>query len=229
MRLLVLFDLDHTLIDNGGMSKRIYAEAFQDVTGRVPVQSAVTEGRTDRAIMSDLLRAHGLEMPPWEVVQAGLERAGLANERWLDAHGSVLPGVWSALDVLSGMPGTVVSVLTGNIRANAQVKLKVFGLDRLVDLTVGAFGEEAEDRALLVPAARKRAQLRYPHLVGAPVVLVGDTPRDVRAALDARVHVVAVATGLHSAAELASSGAEAVLEDLRDTGLFLSLLSGFAA
>jgi phosphoglycolate phosphatase-like HAD superfamily hydrolase len=127
------------------------------------------------------------------------------------------------------MPGTVVSVLTGNIRANAQVKLKVFGLDRLVDLTVGAFGEEAEDRALLVPAARERAQLRYPHLVGASVVLVGDTPRDVRAALDARVHVVAVATGLHSAAELASSGAEAVLEDLRDTGLFLSLLSGFAA
>jgi phosphoglycolate phosphatase len=226
--LLVLFDLDHTLIDNGGMSKRVYAQAFQDVAGRVPAQSAVTEGRTDRAIMSDLLRAHGLEMPPWELVQAGLERAGLANEQWLSSHGRVLPGVWSALDALSGMPGVIVSVLTGNIRANAQVKLRVFGLDRLVDPSVGAYGDEAEDRALLVPAARERAQVRYPQLVGAPVVLVGDTPRDVQAALDAHVHVIAVATGVHSAGDLAAAGAGAVLEDLSDTGLFISLLRGLA-
>jgi phosphoglycolate phosphatase len=227
--LLVLFDVDHTLIDNGGMSKQVYADAFTEITGRRPAEPARTEGRTDRSIMLDLLETHGVTSPPWEVVQAALERAGLANEELLLSRGRVLPGVWSALDALTPLPDTVVSVLTGNVRANAYVKLRAFGLDQLLDLPVGAFGEESEDRAMLVPAARTRARTRYPHLADAPVVLVGDTPRDVLAALDAHAHIIAVATGQHSAAELISAGAEAVLEDLRDTDTFTALISSFAA
>lgn len=228
MALLVLFDVDHTLIDNGGVSKRVYADAFAAIAGRLPTEPARTGGRTDRSIMSELFGVHGVTQPPWEVVQAALESAGLANEHLLNSCGRVLPGVWQALDALALLPDTVVSVLTGNIKANAQVKLRAFGLDRLLDMSVGAFGEESEDRAMLVPTARARTGARYPRLAGAPVVLVGDTPRDVQAALDAHVHIIAVATGVHSLAELASAGAEAVLEDLRDTDRFASLVSAFA-
>lgn len=226
--LLVLFDVDHTLIDNGGVSKRVYADAFAEIAGHRPAEPARTEGRTDRSIMADLLEAHGVRLPPWEVVQAALERAGLANEHLLPSCGRVLPGVWHALDALVPLADTVVSVLTGNIKANAQIKLRAFGLDQVLDLSVGAFGEESEDRAMLVPAAHARMQARYPELAGAPIVLVGDTPRDVQAALDAQAHVIAVASGVHSAAELTSAGAEVVLEDLCDTARFMSLVSAFA-
>jgi phosphoglycolate phosphatase-like HAD superfamily hydrolase len=207
----------------------VYADAFEEITGRQPHQPARTEGRTDRSIMTDLLGRHGITSPPWAVVQAALERAGLANQELLRARGRVLPGVHASLNALVPVADTVVSVLTGNIKANAQVKLGTFGLDRSLDLSVGAYGEESEDRAALVPIARARARRQYPGLAGGPVVLVGDTPRDVRAALDAHAHVIAVASGLHSVAELHLAGAGVVLEDLRDTERFTSLIRAFAA
>ncbi|MEV7964749.1 transposase [Sphaerisporangium sp. NPDC088356] len=44
-------------------------------------------------------------------------------------------------------------MLTGNIEANARVKLRAFGLDTLVDLECGAYGGHSEDRAALVGVA----------------------------------------------------------------------------
>ena len=48
-------------------------------------------------------------------------------------------------------------------------------------------------------------------------MLVGDTPLDVAAALATGARAVAVATGSFTEAELAASGAHAVLPDLTDT------------
>lgn len=44
MALIVLWDIDHTLIDNAGVSKEIYAAAYEAVTGSRPARAAVTEG-----------------------------------------------------------------------------------------------------------------------------------------------------------------------------------------
>jgi phosphoglycolate phosphatase-like HAD superfamily hydrolase len=48
-------------------------------------------------------------------------------------------------------------------------------------------------------------------------VLIGDTPRDVAAALTAGVQVIAVASGRSSIEDLQAAGASKVLEDLTDT------------
>lgn len=53
-------------------------------------------------------------------------------------RGTALPGVHEALKVASVQSGWVSSVLTGNIAANARVKLSAFGLAPLLDLSVGA-------------------------------------------------------------------------------------------
>ena len=50
-------------------------------------------------------------------------------------------------------------------------------------------------------------------------MLVGDTPRDIRAAREAGARAVAVASGPHGAEELGE--AEAVLPDLRDAAAVL--------
>jgi phosphoglycolate phosphatase len=55
-------------------------------------------------------------------------------------------------------------------------------------------------------------------------VLVGDTPLDVAAGRAGGARVVAVATGPYGVAELESTGADAVLEDLRDTGATLTAI-----
>ena len=60
MQLIVLWDVDHTLVDNAGVSKEIYANAFKALAGRDADLPAPTEGRTDRAIMREMFVQHAL-------------------------------------------------------------------------------------------------------------------------------------------------------------------------
>lgn len=127
-------------------------------------------------------------------------------------------------------PGVIQSVLTGNIMPNALVKLSTFGLDRWLDLNVGAFGEDRRVRADLVPVAQSRAAERYGFDAGRSVtVLIGDTRLDVRAGLDGGARVVGVATGVATTDELKDAGADAVLADLSDVAGLLAALDLVAA
>jgi hypothetical protein len=122
------------------------------------------------------------------------------------------------------------SVVTGNIRLLAEVKLAALGLRNGLDLCIGAYGDDHEDRTELVQVARRRAAAvhgRAPAaFAGTSTVVIGDTPLDVTAALAAGARAVGVATGSHPAADLRAAGAHAVLPDLTDTDAVLKALLG---
>lgn len=226
MPLIVLWDVDHTLIENSGVSKEIYAAAYARLAGHPPQEPAVTAGRTDRLIMAEMFRVQGLEVPPWTQIAQALAQAGAAREMELRRRGTALPGAREALKALAAEDWAISSVLTGNIEANALVKLRAFDLDVLLDLRVGAYGAESEDRAQLVAVARRRIAKAYSLPSSTAVALIGDTPRDVEAALTNGVHIVAVASGAHGTRELREAGAAVVLADLCDTdGLIARLKS----
>lgn len=143
--------------------------------------------------------------------------------RWAAASRPV-PGMRELLKEASVDMGWAPSVLVGNIAANARVKLAAFGLDGLLDLPVRAYGADAEERPGLVDIARRRIHRERGLPADTPVVLVGETPRDVEAALTSRAHIIAVATGVDSPSVLAAAGAPVVLTDLADTDRVLRLL-----
>jgi len=121
----------------------------------------------------------------------------------------------------------VQSVLTGNVRPIAEVKLGAAGLTGHLDLSIGAYGESHEVRAELVHLARRNAARRYgADFAGEQTVLVGDTALDVEAALATGARVVGVATGGTTADELVAAGADAVLPDLTDTAAALAAILG---
>lgn len=228
MELIVLWDIDHTLIENAGVSKEIYAAAFSELSGREPTEPARTEGRTDRLIMRDMFVRDGLPVPDWHSIEAALAQAGEGRLDDLRRRGTALPGAHEVLKAASARSGWVSSVLTGNIAANAHVKLAAFGLDSLLNLSVGAYGADAELRPQLVAVARERAQRLRGVPAAVPTVLVGDTPRDVEAALTTGSGIVAVASGIHRPEELTVAGAADVLPDLSDTKRVLGILESFA-
>lgn len=222
-RSLVLWDVDHTLIENGGVSKLNYALAFELLTGARPRVQAATDGRTDVEIMENLWRDNDLweSLPTVEEREAALADAGGRNRPLLAERGHALPGAQDVLVRMSGMGDVISSVLTGNIPSNARVKLAAFGLDQFVDFEVGAFGNEHRVRAQLVPIAQAKAQ----HSRGfdpatMPTILIGDTVRDVNAGLGGGARVIAVATGVDSLDVLKGSGADAVLPSMADIDAF---------
>ncbi len=117
-----------------------------------------------------------------------------------------------------GIRGLVQSVLTGNIRLNALLKLKTFGLDQYIDFRVGAYGPDDAHRPNLVRLARQRARDRLDlNFNESTTVLIGGSSRDVGAAQEGGARIVAVATGCTDAHALHAAGVDIVLPDLRDT------------
>jgi phosphoglycolate phosphatase len=231
--LLVLWDVDHTLIVAGGVGFRIYERAFRDMFSlEVPSVAVPMAGRTDRAIALDLLTEAGVPDPRGQVAQFQAMQAQYAPELApeMAARGRVLPGVPEAIAaVAQGRPGlrVVQSLLTGNVRALAEVKVGALGLTDHLDLDAGAYGTESEIRADLVPVARRNASGRYDEdFSGAATVLVGDTPLDVEAALATGARVVGVGTGMFTVEELLAAGAHAAFPDLSDTGAVVSAILG---
>jgi phosphoglycolate phosphatase len=241
---LVLWDVDHTLINAGGLSHHLYGMVFAELFGRELPEVAPMAGRTDRAIILDTLTRAGIAEPGRHVdafIRGLTAQAPQFGER-VRVKGRVLPGAAEALTALARFsapgaaaggprPGRVVqSVLTGNIRPLAEVKLGALGLTSHLDLDAGAYGDAHEERAELVRLARRAAAAAYREdFSGEATVVVGDTPFDVRAALAGQARAVAVATGEFTAAQLAAAGPDALLPDLADTERVLAAILGPSA
>jgi phosphoglycolate phosphatase len=240
-RLLVLWDVDYTLLDAGGTGWELYQIALLEMFGRDMPRPGSMAGRTDRAIAVEVLTLAGVPEPRRQVdafhalmAERAPRLAHMARERV-----RALPGAEQAVAALadghagagpgaSGRGQAVIqSLLTGNIRPLAEVKLGALALAGHLDLDAGAYGDAHEVRAELVPVARRNAELAYGgDFAGQATVLVGDTPFDVGAALVTGARAVGVATGGFSVAELAAAGAHAVLPDLADTDRVLAAILG---
>ncbi len=229
---LVLWDIDHTLINIGGVSRDIYADAFEAATGQVMRQLADMAGRTERAITVDTLRMHGIEASDLllDSFSGALAEAFVTYETAIRERGRVLDGARETLALLADREDVIQSVLTGNMEPIAIGKLKAFDLDHLVDFKVGAYGMDHEERPELVRLAQERAGSKYGQVFTREnTVLVGDTPNDVLAGNLGGARVVAVATGSCDAGTLRDAGAELVLPNLADTETVVRAVLGVAA
>ncbi|MGH3734067.1 MAG: HAD family hydrolase [Micromonosporaceae bacterium] len=223
MKTLILWDIDHTLIENGGVSKETYAAAFEILTGSSPAHRPQTDGRTDPVIMRNLFAANGITFTAAYDDQLfdALVKAMASNRTTLMTLGSALPGVVDLLSELRRDPSIVQSVLTGNISDNARAKLESFDLDKYIDFEVGGFGSDDPVRSKLVAIAQRRASEKYGAVFDrTSTVLVGDTVRDVDAALHGGARIISVTTGIDDETVLRDAGADEVLPDLTDAAAF---------
>lgn len=218
-RILVLWDIDHTLIEMRGVGQAIYKRAFPVATGKPFQQLAEVAGRTELVIMRQTLQLHDVE-PTDEAVRelaAALVQGHENAREELATTGRVLPGAEETLAALAADPRVHQAVLSGNLRAVSRIKLEVFGLDPYLDLASSAYGDDHTERPELVAIARQRATERTGGMFdNQHTVLIGDTPKDVEAGLMAGVRVIGVASGKSDEAELREAGAATVLPDLLD-------------
>lgn len=219
---VLLFDIDGTLISSGGAGKAALEMAlatefgFNELLGQVAYS-----GRTDRAIIRDLLTLHGIAETP--ETRQRLLAAYLANLPGclMNHSGMVLPGIDLLLDRLRGRGDVLVGLLTGNIRAGARAKLGHFNLFH--HFMVGGYGDHHFCRNDV--AREALAQVRK-HLNGSfqleKLWVIGDTPLDIRCARAIGAKVAAVCTGWHAMEELAAEKPDLLLKDLSDPETLLA-------
>lgn len=60
MSTLVLWDIDHTLVDTRGIGTELFGHAFRQVTGRHMREQARVDGMTDAVIFRETASLHGI-------------------------------------------------------------------------------------------------------------------------------------------------------------------------
>lgn len=207
MSVIVLFDIDGTLIDPRGAGRRSLNAAFAEVYGRPGAADDVTAaGQTDTYLFPLIARHLGVPWEPERVFPAYLKALAVELPR---GPACVLPGAAAVCAALAERPDVALGLQTGNIRRAAEMKLAYAGLS--ARFAFGGYGEDGPDRGDMVRAAIARAQRP-----GAQAVVLGDAPNDVLAARAAGARAIAVATGFHAITELVAVHPDALLPDLSD-------------
>lgn len=123
-RLLVLWDLDPTLLTPAGFGKRSMHAAFERIFGRPAPMDVVFSGRTDHAILKEhiALASAGSEDQIGELQRSAADFARHNASSFERAGGAALPGALKALELFSFEPRIVQSVLTANLKVIGQIK-----------------------------------------------------------------------------------------------------------
>lgn len=227
---VVLFDIDGTLIRAArrGEYRRLTCEMLESLFGTYgQINEVDFSGKTDLAIYSEALACVGITLDAIKGRLEALEAAKIDVIAKMARDGAVFevcPGVRELLDAMADTSGLVASLVTGNLEKLAQAKLELVGLRDYFRVR-GAFGSDDDERDHLpaIAAARISRQLGL-ELTPDRFVIVGDTPRDISCARHFGAKVLAVASGVNTAEQLAVHKPDALLGDLTDTQRVLSLL-----
>ena len=203
---LVLWDIDGTLVTHAPSPRDRHAHAVSTVLGRDVDRLPAGIGKTDRQIIIELFADH---LPSdAEIEQAFAVIDELTAEDMLTTPSTAIAGVDAVLQGLADA-GALHSVLTGNSPRRAELKLQAAQLAAHINFDSGFYGHLHSTRMELVASAAERLSLQ-PNV---RPVIIGDTPLDILAAHASGIPVIAVATGIYSVDELAEHRPHAVLED----------------
>ncbi|NNF04800.1 MAG: HAD hydrolase-like protein [Rhodothermales bacterium] len=211
---LILFDIDGTILSTNGAGRRAVTSAISSVLGRnVDIADVSFSGRTDLAIMADILDISGTDVSD-DMLDACISAYRNALESTLRAEDIVVyPGVRKLISRLAARSGVHLGLVTGNLEQTAYCKLRLAGLD--AHFRVGAFGSDHADRNRLPELAARRAAQAFGRPFRADRTLViGDTVHDIACSRYFGARSVAVCTGLTDRETLDRAAPDLLIESM---------------
>ena len=213
--MLVLFDIDGTLMDTGGAGLASLNAAIEEVFGSGGPSlnlAGSTDGGIVRGLFEHFKRPYELAVVEefYRSYLPHLEK-NLADESF---GGRLLEGV---IDLLAEYQdrGHTLGLLTGNLARGAAIKVGHYGIEH--HFSFGAYGDDHWDRNELGPIALARA-LEFSGREFPPheTLVIGDTPKDIACAHAFGARCLAVATGTFDEEALQKAGADEVVSSLQD-------------
>jgi phosphoglycolate phosphatase len=210
-----LFDIDGTLVRTGGAGIQAFAKVFQTEFGATDhFERLKFAGRTDMSLVREFFGFHN--------IPASKENFDRFFERyvfWLDhilskGRIEVCRGVSEFIQELRDLKQPpLIGLLTGNLRLGAEIKLRYAGIWEFFQ--TGGFADDSEDRDQIAAIAKHRGgRALGRELLGEEVLVIGDTPLDIRCGRAIGAKVLAVATGGAKLDELRQHAPDWAVEDL---------------
>jgi phosphoglycolate phosphatase len=213
---VVLFDVDETLVHTGGSGARSWTVAFDKLYGiAADIGQHTSAGETDPVVAREtFIAVLGRDPSDDELDRIYAQYLlNLADDIVVSEGYRMLPGADVCLGKL-GEAGVLLGLVSGAMEGAARTKLIPANLNRF--FLFGAYGSDSPDRAELTGIAIEKASRLHAGLTPAQVFVVGDTPRDIDAARKEGAVSVGVATGKYSVTELSDAGADHVLSSLTE-------------
>ena len=211
---VVLFDIDGTIISADGAGRRALERAFHNLLGNTRCLEFSFAGMTDYAIVRKGLTIANHAARD-VTISAVLDHylSFLPEEIAAASEYQVHRGIEMLIDTLDEETHVALGLGTGNVEKGAMIKLDRSGLSSR--FSFGGFGSDHEIRSklLAIGATRGAAQLEV-ELESCRVVVVGDTPNDIRAAQEIGAESIAVATGPYSVERLLAHRPTVALDHL---------------
>jgi phosphoglycolate phosphatase len=222
--ILVLFDIDGTLLLTGRLgqkSAKIALERVFGTSGRL--DDFYPGGRTIEGIFVDTLADAGFKPELY------LEKRDQLYEVFFNEFGTrldrgehqirPLSGTIELIKYLNRQDDILLGLVTGNHRYTAELKLKTAGIEPAM-FKVGAFGNESAERSELISLAQNRAYaLTGEDYSGDNTIVLGDTTRDVLSAKLCGARSIAVTTGTDGRELLESVHPDLLVDDLSNLEL----------
>jgi phosphoglycolate phosphatase-like HAD superfamily hydrolase len=212
---LVLFDIDGTLVHTGGAGAKAFARAFASEFG-VPdgTQRLKFAGRTDVSLVREFFTTYHIEASAENFDRFFKAYILCLRQTIVGCNGGACPGVLEFFQALRSRPQPpLTGLLTGNIKQGARIKLERFDLWQ--HFSFGGFADDHEERDQIAAAALRRGRRHLGrHLRGEEVLVIGDTPLDIRCGRAIGAKVLAVATGGASLEDLQRHNPDWAVPDL---------------
>jgi len=230
-RILLLFDIDGTLMKSGGAGMRAMFHVADQMFGQGFKWDGIeAAGNLDPLIFSqaaELNKFTDCDTHHQLFHDAYIQR--LAHEFQVSGKDvEVMPGIHAILELLRTREQEIqdiqLGLLTGNYTQAVPIKLQAIGVDhRWFGIT--AYGDEARSRPGLVELAMRKYEASLGHKADPRgVIVIGDTPRDVACAKAHDAKVLAVGTGGYSIDQLVQCGADRAVENLLDPSPLLEMI-----
>lgn len=218
--MLVLFDIDGTLLNSQGAGQSGFVSAGQQLYGEhFTLEGIKLAGRLDRLILNDAL--------DHAKVPATLRNEDRFRDTYVKAIREEFESGRRVCEPLAGaldLVGRVVKhsemtcgLLTGNWCESGRIKLQAAGY-ALDSFVVQSWAGDAEDRPGLVAVAIERWGMGQ----ASDAIIVGDTPHDVGCGRAHGCRTLAVATGPCDRLTLDATEADLVVDDLCNTDALMA-------
>lgn len=209
---MLLWDIDGTLITHAPAPIDRHMRAASQALGRQTRKVGSGLGKTDRQIIIEIIE--GVDVDPTNaLVDSALDELdALTCEDLKHTPSQPIPGVHDVLAAFREQ-GVRQALLTGNTLARARAKVTSAGLESFFAFDEGFYGTHARDRFDVATQARNALGLQDEQGRQRTLIVLGDTPLDVRAARHAAMTTIAVATGAHEHNELMEESPDLALRN----------------